>query len=109
MTDPILKLMEDIQLARTSEPLLLSQPPQQTATAILFGRCLEGIRQLKFRVQELLEANSRYLLRARKSEELLARAVGCMTLVCPEDIKLHEEIKEHLKEPWKLPEHQKSQ
>ena len=98
--DPIQELMEELVLAETSEPLLLTNPPQQTKNAKLFRKALEGIRTLKHRVQELLEANTRYLLRARKSEDYLKRAMVCMTTVCDEDIKLHDEIREYLKQPW---------
>lgn len=105
MTDPITTLLEDLQIARTSEPLLLSQPPQQTPAAILYSRAMEGIRQLKRRVSDLLEANTRYLLRARAGEALLLRVATCQTLVCEEDAKLHDEIREFLKQPWKMAEH----
>lgn len=53
------------------------------------------------RNSELLEANTRYLTRARKSEEYLVKAMLCMTTVCEDDVKLHDEIREYLKEPWK--------
>ncbi len=100
MTDPTLEVMAELVLAETSEPMLLSQPPQPTKAAILYRRALNTIRALKSRVDELLEANTRYLLRARKSEDYLKRAMLCMTTVCEEDIKLHDEIREYLKEPW---------
>jgi hypothetical protein len=58
------------------------------------------IRPATERENELLEANTRYLLRARTSEHLLVRAADCMALICSEDIKLHEEIQQHLKAPW---------
>lgn len=101
MTDQIIPLMQDLHIAETSEPMLMSNPPQQTKHALLYRRALDGIRALKHRVDELLAANTRYLLRARKSEEYLVRAMLCMTTVCEDDVKLHDEIREYLKEPWR--------
>jgi hypothetical protein len=52
------------------------------------------------REDDLLEANTRYLLRARKGEALLLRVATSQTMVCDQDVALHDEIREHLKEPW---------
>lgn len=101
MTDQITPLMQDLIIAETSEPMLMSNPPQQTKHALLYRRALDGIRALKHRVDDLLEANDRYLMRARASEALLLRVATCQTMVCEDDVKLHDEIREFLKEPWK--------
>lgn len=52
---------------------------------------------LQKRNDELLEANSRYLLRARKGEELLKKLFTAM----PKGTLLSREVKLHLEEPWK--------
>lgn len=52
------------------------------------------------REDDLLEANNRYLARARKGEALLLRAITSQTMICDEDVALHDEIREHLREPW---------
>lgn len=98
--DPVNKLLEDLQIARTSEPLLLSQPPQETPRAALLSQAMVIIRQMKTRVLDLLEANTRYLLRARKSEELLFKFYEQYTMKVKHTPELCEEIEKHLKAPW---------
>lgn len=98
MIDPITTLLEDLQIARTSEPLLLIQPPQQTPAAVLYGRAMEGIRQLKFRIQDLLEANNRYLLRSHEGEILMKKMLDNCIL----DGDLEDEVRDFLKQPWSI-------
>jgi hypothetical protein len=55
------------------------------------------------RVEELLEANTRYLLRARKAEQLLSdlldKAMGHI------HTRHLVDVQEHIKTPWLMPEH----
>lgn len=52
---------------------------------------------LQKRNDDLLEANTRYLLRARKSEELIKKLFNAL----PKNTLLAREVKLHLEEPWK--------
>jgi hypothetical protein len=52
------------------------------------------------RTDELLEANSRYLLRARASEEYLAEAIARLEPVSSADLKFLQDAEKHLKAPW---------
>jgi hypothetical protein len=51
------------------------------------------------RINELLEANTKYLLRARKSEELLQKVTNQIGLI-EQDFDLKTEVEEYLKAPW---------
>lgn len=61
------------------------------------------LRNTSAREQELLEANTRYLLRARKAEQLLSdlldKAMGHI------HTRHLTDAQEHLKAPWLMPEH----
>lgn len=98
MNDPTIALMQDLIIAETSEPMLLSDPPQQSKHALLYRRALEGLRALQRRINDLLDANVRYESRARKAEAFLQRVITESIL----DADLEEQIEEHLQEPWRL-------
>lgn len=73
MIDPINTVREKLILAETFEPLLLSNPPRKTPAALLYREALDTLDSAKNRINELLEANTQYVLRARTSEGFLIK------------------------------------
>lgn len=53
------------------------------------------------RNHDLVVANTKYVLRARTSEELLRKLYETHTMNTRPSKKLLDEIDEHLREPWK--------
>lgn len=102
MNDPTIALMQDLIIAETSEPMFLTDPPQRSKHALLYRRALDGLRNLKRRIHDLLEANVRYERRARSSEELLFKLYETHTMKTSVSEDLMQQIDEHLQEPWRL-------
>jgi len=57
-------------------------------------------QQVLIQNTQLQETNTRYLLRARKAEGLLSKAMEHLDPTIAEDRDLHREIRDHLREPW---------
>jgi hypothetical protein len=73
MIDSINAVMVKLIMAETSEPMLLTNPPQQTYAALLYKEARSVLREAKGRNNDLLDANTQYVLRARTSESLLSK------------------------------------